>query len=375
MAKPVAITHCQTYGQEELAERLAEICDAAHMPDVAGKTVLLKPNILWDAPVEKGITTHPEVLRATIRLLYARGAKTIFVGDSPSMQRAFFTARLSGITQACEQEGAFWCDFFEEPLWNSTKNTSRNKFVLPHILESVDLLFSLAKMKTHSFMYTTGCVKNLFGLVVGLHKSSCHFKYPTREAFARMLATLYAQVHPDFGIMDAIVSMEGAGPSAGSLRHTALLLASCDLSAVDVAQSIIMGYDPMSIVLTKELWRRRLTSWERIDDIPYPLVSANDLVIADFKRIRQYRRSTIIAPLVALLGNRYLGAIERRHDLRPIFTSDLCTGCGRCVTICAAHALSLDSRQKVVVDYQRCIRCYCCHEVCAFGAIRIEPKE
>ena len=48
----VAITRCSTYSEADLDKSMKEICEAASMPDVAGKKVLLKPNILSDSAPE-----------------------------------------------------------------------------------------------------------------------------------------------------------------------------------------------------------------------------------------------------------------------------------------------------------------------------------
>jgi len=48
-----------------------------------GQTVLVKPNLLTDAPPDEGKTTHPEVVRALLRMLKASGVRC-FVADSPA---------------------------------------------------------------------------------------------------------------------------------------------------------------------------------------------------------------------------------------------------------------------------------------------------
>ncbi|MHC1693476.1 MAG: DUF362 domain-containing protein [Sphaerochaetaceae bacterium] len=372
---PVAITHCDTYTAEHLLESLRIICDAALMPDPKGKTVLLKPNILSDAPVEKSITTHPQIIRAMIRLLKERGALRILVGDSPGIHVTEFIPRDSGIYNVCQEESVQWCDFAKEPVMHTIPGTYGYRLPLPSVLEEVDLLISVCKMKTHQLMYTTGCVKNLFGLVPGLHKSSCHMMYPTRESFSRMIAGLYQVAAPSFAVMDAIVSMEGAGPASGLPRHTGLLMASCDCTAVDVAESLIMGYEPFSIPLTKELYDRRLTGWRQLGDITYPLLDASKLVVHDYKRIQQQPKTHLLNSLIGPLFTRYIKLKHQKKEPRPLFNAQTCIACGKCVNICPGKALHIGKSRKAEVDYNSCIRCYCCHEVCPVNAITIEKKE
>ena len=49
-----------------------------------GKKVLIKPNLLSTYKPEQAITTHPEVVRAVIRILKKINCE-IFVGDGPSV--------------------------------------------------------------------------------------------------------------------------------------------------------------------------------------------------------------------------------------------------------------------------------------------------
>ena len=73
-----------------------------------GEKVLLKPNLLKDAPPEKGVDTHPEVVRAVIRLLRPI-TKHIVCGDSPSVwgeeKDVSRVYEVSGIKKVCEEEG------------------------------------------------------------------------------------------------------------------------------------------------------------------------------------------------------------------------------------------------------------------------------
>lgn len=51
--------------------------------DVAGKTVLLKPNIAGPFKMDRAVTTHPSLVKAVVKALKRRNAKKIIVGDNP----------------------------------------------------------------------------------------------------------------------------------------------------------------------------------------------------------------------------------------------------------------------------------------------------
>ena len=368
----VAIQRCETYSDDELSKVLLEICEAADLPSVSDQRILLKPNILSDAAPEKAITTRSEVVRELVKILYAKGAREVLIGDSPGISGPHFTPRNCGIAQVCSAEGATWVDFSKDPRPYSIPYSYGHKLPLAKVMSEVDLIISVAKMKSHQLMYTTGSVKNMFGMVVGLHKSASHLRFVKREAFARMLSGLYSVVRPHFAIMDAVIAMEGGGPAAGIPRHTGLLLASNDPTALDAAQAIIMGYEPFQIPLTAELHKRKLTKWRTLEEINYPLLAAEELVIEDFKRIEIQPKTNLIKALIIPFFTRYFKFRSQRKEPRPLFDPLKCIGCGKCVKICPAHALVLNDELKIEANYSRCIRCYCCHEVCPVEAITIE---
>ncbi|HID94733.1 MAG TPA: DUF362 domain-containing protein [Candidatus Latescibacteria bacterium] len=65
-----------------------------------------------------------------------------------------------------------------------------------------------------------------------------------------------------------------------------------------------------------------------------------------------------------------------KHEI-PAFLSDLCRGCGRCVTICPAEAVRIVDG-KAIMDTSKCWGCKLCIEVCENRAIVIEqhsPQE
>lgn len=369
----VAIDRCTDYSQDNVFACLKRICSAANMPAAAGKKVLIKPNILSDAKPEDCITTHPEVVRALIRLLKEQGATEIYVGDSPGLHSSSFCGKNCGIHAVCSEEGAIWNDFTESP---TTKQINGTRFKLPmaSILDKVDMVFSVCKFKTHQLMYSTGAVKNLFGTIPNLNKAACHVKCPSRESFAKLIVGIHETVKPAFCIMDAIVGMEGAGPANGTPRALNLLLASNDSFAMDTAQAVIMGYDTKDIPILNEARKRRLLPKE----IEYPILGAKDLVIADFDRIQIRRRTRFFKTLIIPFFSKGFQKRRQKKEIAPVFDHDKCIRCLRCVNICPPKALTLEKDENgvkhVVCDKDACIRCYCCHEMCPADAIEI-PKE
>ena len=71
-----------------------------------------------------------------------------------------------------------------------------------------------------------------------------------------------------------------------------------------------------------------------------------------------------------MFGQKMLHGFLRRHLLqRPVSDDRSCRMCGERWKISPGRAISL--REKALYfDYDRCMRCYCCIEVCPYGSLR-----
>lgn len=82
MKNKVGVAKCPRYEYPLIKKTLDTIVEATNFPDCRGKYVLVKPNVLSDAPKEKNITTNPLVVKAVIEILKEKGAGRIICGDS-----------------------------------------------------------------------------------------------------------------------------------------------------------------------------------------------------------------------------------------------------------------------------------------------------
>ncbi len=368
----VGITPCDRYDVDLLIPAIREAITLSGGTDVSGKSILLKPNILSGHDPDKAISTHPEFMRAVIRVFRELGAAEIYVGDSPGYQQPQAAARRAGILPVVEEEGAVWADFHESPPAVIPGGSLVSTFLVAPITQRVDLIVSLPKMKNHQLMFYTGAMKNMFGTIPGINKAGFHMRFPDRANFARMLVELNQAVKPGFAVMDGVVGMEGPGPGNGWPRKIGFVLASSNPLALDAAASTIMGYDPLSIPtisggIAAGTWLSSL------DEVECRGIDPKSVIIEDFVRISAPRKVDFLRKyLPGGLYDRVRGVLIPR----PIFNRHRCVKCGECIAICPAKALSFAEPKKshVRVDYSACIRCYCCHEICPADAIAIKRR-
>ncbi|MBA7695112.1 hypothetical protein ES703_103733 [subsurface metagenome] len=211
----------------------------------------------------------------------------------------------------------------------------------------------------------TGAIKNMFGVIPGIRKSEFHVRLQDAEHFSRMLVDLNLLLKPNLTVMDSIDGMEGNGPRNGNLVRVGLLIISDDPVAVDATAARIMGIKPEKISFLVYAQKVGLGNYceDRIEILGEPL---KNYLGKSFKLLSDPGVHTRVAPFIRPL----------RHFIipRPVIDPSLCSRCGTCISICPARpkALSREKGKVPVYGYDICIRCYCCQEICAEGAISIK---
>jgi uncharacterized protein (DUF362 family)/NAD-dependent dihydropyrimidine dehydrogenase PreA subunit len=366
MNNKITVRKCTEYDLREITDLITEIYKKSDGPDARGKRVLVKPNILTDDNPEKCICTHPVVVEAMVRYLQSEGA-TVLVGDSPAVHNQRFKGEKSGMKKVCETTGAEWIDFTLNPI---VKKLKKGKIRVAAIVDQVDLIISLPKFKNHELVYFTGAVKNTLGLVPGFNKAKQHALHQNRKDFGEFLVNLNEAVTPDFFLMDGIMGMEGPGPGKGFPVEIGLLAGSTNPLALDIIASRVAGYDPMLVptsrtALFRKVW---LQSEEEID---YDGPDISTIIKEGFKKIPVSYNNNIAFQFVIKRIT-----ILRKLERRPVFIHENCTGCQKCVSICPVKAIKpLPSKKThIVLTDSKCIRCFCCSEVCSDNAVVIRRK-
>lgn len=353
MSQPVSIVPCPDYAAalEPAVRRAIDLLGGASRFVRPGQSVVIKPNLLTAAPPEAAKTTHPEVVRALIRILKPTGAR-LAVADSPCLvARTEEVWERTGFHAMCAEEGV--------PLLNIEKAGSRViesegfRFTIAQPFLDADVLINVPKVKTHVLTVLTAGVKNLYGTIPGFQKTALHKQYPKPAEFGRLLSAVYRRLRPALTIADGIVGMDGEGPSGGNPAPLGFLAASPDAAALDVALCRILRIPPRAVPY--------LAGAEEPEMLGTPL---NEVAPDRFRVPSTLKFKLIPRWLVDAMGP-YVWT-------RPTI-GDRCVNCGRCVASCPVQALSA-SKPRPVLTPAACIGCCCCHEVCPHQAIAMTPS-
>ncbi|MCP4575714.1 MAG: DUF362 domain-containing protein [Deltaproteobacteria bacterium] len=362
----VAIVGCGAYEEKQVdfaVNEALELLGGWEKFTGSGQSTYVKPNLAGPFSPESAVTTHPLVVKSVAEALCIRKMRPT-IGDSPAglANRNYLklTYKRTGMESVSKQ--------LDVPL---DYNAGALEMPLPHgrvmkrftLLQSLVLsgnVINLPKFKTHLFTRMTGAVKNLYGAVHGVMKMAYHSRYKDSEAFSGMLLDLVSLVRPELTVMDAVVGMEGDGPTWGKPRFVGYIIAGTNPLAVDLVMCRMMGFSPEQVPLF------RITAPPFLEVVGVPLEEA---LVDGFKKPR---RTDVRDGLDALrwIPERWRDRFGRELMHRPIVKEMVCTGCGRCVKSCPESVIGMKN-QKAEMDHHRCIRCWCCHEVCPSGAVEL----
>jgi uncharacterized protein (DUF362 family)/Pyruvate/2-oxoacid:ferredoxin oxidoreductase delta subunit len=368
MNPKVSIVKCEDYSPENVRAAIKQAVDLLGGMEQfvhPGQRVLLKPNLLAAWAPDSGVTTHPAIVEAVIELAREAGGNCA-LGDSPAFggesdaafAKLLTKCGLSEVLDGMKVEGRrFQTTGPETEIPNAKVFHS---IPLTDALSDADVLINLPKLKTHSLCIYTGAVKNLFGCVSGHRKAMFHLQAGDKpELFAQMLVDLHKAVKPQLSIMDGVLGMDGAGPSAGRRREFKVVIASSNPVALDAVACMVAGFDP-EIVPTLRLASEQGLGPIKRDEIEIVGATPEEVRINDF-----------LLPESGDMFNRVpkfiFHAFRNQLVLSPRIHRRKCIRCNECLKICPAQAIR--SENKLTFDYSKCIRCYCCAEVCPREAI------
>jgi uncharacterized protein (DUF362 family)/Pyruvate/2-oxoacid:ferredoxin oxidoreductase delta subunit len=342
------------------AEEIVETAFAQFGVNIENKTVVIKPNFIGPFEVSRAITTHPSVVSGVVKAVAARKPARIIVGDNPGV-RGYGSnkvcARKSGILDVC---GDYFVNLSEEGVSAKMQSRFTNRVTISRSFLEADYYISIPKFKTHMLTVVTGGIKNSFGMLVGGQKAAIHKLAATCESFSEALVDIYQLRKPDLVVMDAIIGMEGKGPSSEELRDIGKIIVSDNAVELDAVMSAMMGLNPAHVPMLRIAHQRGL------GEISLKAIEANDAIkpIENFKLPPKMMRGPVGHVLWRLLTQLMIS--------RPVPIEEKCSKCGVCEQHCPMEAIKLNPYPTV--NPKRCISCFCCMELCPNTALDVTNK-
>jgi len=349
----VIISDIQNNEISEIIKNVFEIFGVENK--VKDKKVLVKPNILGAFPPERGVTTDPRVISAIVQELKKCRSKEIVVGDN-SGSIHFDPFKIAKITGILDASGGCYSNISREVVEVKVESKFIEELFISKIVKEADYIINVPKFKTHGLTTITGAIKNMFGIIPGGKKAQLHTLNRSINEFAELLVDIYQIRVPDLNIMDAIIGMEGIGPTNGKIRIINKVISSDNGISLDSVMAAMMGLKPDTIELLQIAKKRNLGKI----NISNIIIDGELEVISGFK--------TPNNGFLQRIRKKVVPHIFSFAVVKPIVNHNRCKICKNCIEVCPVSAMNLTNKFPEA-DRKKCISCFCCDEHCPYGAI------
>lgn len=210
-----------------------------------GQSVVVKPNIGWDAVPERAANTNPQLVGRIVQHCLNAGAKEVLVFDNTcdNWTRAYGN---SGIEKAVKDAGGKLVPGNSEGYYQDVQVKAGKRLTSAKVHEvilSSDVFINVPILKNHGSSKLTISMKNLMGIVWDR-------RYWHRNDLHQCIADFATYRKPDLNVVDAYAVMKQNGPRGVSTADVTLmksLLVSRDIVAADAAAAKLYGMDPAAV--------------------------------------------------------------------------------------------------------------------------------
>ena len=305
----VAIVNIEDKTIEETVRHAIDLTGGLIERVPAGSTVLIKPNLVTNAPSGSGIITDARVTEAVTRLVLESNAQRVIIGegasvgyDFPGRKDSMHCMEASGTADAARRLGVEMVDLNRDERVEVRPQDAfvMNKFSVARTAWEADVIVCLPVIKTHVRTGITCSLKNMKGVLPGDEKKRSH-----RLGLDRAIVDLNRVVKPDFTVVDGIVGMEGANVYPEDCVPLGRIISGPDAVAVDKVCATLAGFDVDQILHVK-------------------LAAEEGLGVAELDQIQ------VCGDTIAEASRRFVPYQEAARDrfaAATIVEKDACTGC------------------------------------------------
>ncbi len=215
-----------------------------------GQTVVVKPNIGWDAIPERAANTNPQLIKKIVEKCFESGASDVYVFDYTCDEwRNCYKNSL--IEPLAKEAGAKVVPGNFEKYYREVDipdGISLKKAKVHELILDSDVFINVPVLKHHSSADLSIAMKNLMGVIWDR-------RYWHRNDLHQCIADFTTFCKPDLNVIDAYRVIMKNGPRGVSEKDVVTYktqILSTDIVAADAAAAKVFGSDPLSVGYIKK---------------------------------------------------------------------------------------------------------------------------
>ncbi len=210
-----------------------------------GQSVLVKPNIGWDAPPERAANTNPRLVGHIVKRCFEAGASEVNVFDNTcnKWDRCYENSQIS---KYAKKSGAKMVpgnseDYYKEVTVARGKSLTSTK--VHQLIQTSDVFINVPVLKHHSGTKLSLGMKNLMGVIWDR-------RFYHGNNLEQCIADFVSYRKPDLTVIDGYNMMIKNGPrgvSEADVVNLKALIVSTDIVATDAAAAKMFGLEPTDV--------------------------------------------------------------------------------------------------------------------------------
>ena len=361
------------------------------LPEKKDGLILLKPNLNSNMNSLTGNTTDLRILSAVIQFLKDKGYTNIMIGEGTNS--GFYRNNISvisrlGVDRLARHFGVRIKDLNRSKSYGIPFDQGVKAYVAKEVMDA-QMLINLPKLKTHFENGMTVCLKNLMGCLVGQEN-----KKKVHDNLAENILRINDAVKPQLHIVDALIAMEGLGPTKGIPTRMDKILIGTNPYLIDLVCASLATFNYKKVRTLELAEKKGILTLEYFDFVKRLDLSESKKKFAPpeagvlatfihspkrqkfFLKIRNthffsYLASTDwFAKFLYLTDLRQDVFLTEKMTLKKLEINQAsCDNCGICKDLCP---LDLDLPKDLKME--ECIQCMYCYSVCPKHAITFQGK-
>ena len=370
MNEKVSLSYLDSYDTPQVVQAVKQAFELLNVSTILKPKmkVLIKGCFPTDKNPDTAETSHPKIVGGLVRVLNEMDVECI-LADSPykaynsaHLEEVYVNTGMLGMANGCKCTLNYNLKSFTREVPDGVKLKS---VTLLDVVNDVDAIINLSKLKMDEDLGYVGATANLLGLVPGEIKTQLLNRMYTQRDVSDLSCDLYLATRDKLvlNIMDAVVTREAENRE----RLLYCLAMSENVFSLDATMLNILGVDLKNTVVATAAERGLFDMEAKIKVVGEKLETfkLEDYKLTEIDPNKNIHKS-------ASGQKRYYNS----HQQRPIVNKPVCKGCGVCARICPTGAIKMKYDKNgelfACIDYTKCILCFKCHTACPYSVIDLK---